>query len=259
MSSRGEQQCDDLDEIESIASFNFDSSPMDIDKIENEKNLVEEENDEFVVNEKFFEDLLNFRKTIQTPVKILQANDKSRFEKLPIHSQKSIEFNRLLKSFNTTKAAKEEIIKWVNSFIADHTESDIQLLSPYRCDKLEKEQLTPVSLKEYKMCKNGCKMYFDTDDSTICTNPKCLLPRTVDNLAPVKQLPLAVQLGHFLESKQNRDKISYAQNNNCSIYRRQQNPTINKIQDFFDGEFFKQRKDFTKDVHQLWRLGNMQE
>lgn len=129
---------------------------------------------------------------------------------------------------------EEEIFKQVNGFVKDSkgTTSNVKelcktvtgsnitfhigkvdLLSLYRCEKIEAEALILFSFNKQEICKNDRKMYLNFDNSRICSNPTCMLSRNtnvVEAEANIKQLPLPEQLAHFLKSKENRENILYA-------------------------------------------------
>lgn len=78
-------------------------------------NVVEEES--LKPKSKLTKNLLNFRKTIDSPIEVeINTTDGN----LTSSQRKSLEFYDILSANNVPKNAKEQIIKWVNDYIGEN-------------------------------------------------------------------------------------------------------------------------------------------
>lgn len=78
-------------------------------------NVVEEES--LRPKSKLTKNLLNFRKTIDSPIEVeINTTDGN----LTSSQRKSLEFYDILSANNVPKNAKEQIIKWVNDYIGEN-------------------------------------------------------------------------------------------------------------------------------------------
>lgn len=101
---------------------------------------------------------------------------------------------------------------------------------------------SPLETVEHDMCKYGCYMYYEGDNTSICPNPKCK-KNCYDNeskaFATVKQVSLAEQLALLMSCKTFRNQIQYKSSRH-TVY---QNNDSGLLKDVFDGELLRSSDD----------------
>lgn len=198
--------------------------------------------DERKRNRKLIDDLQNFKAQIHSQ-KVITPYSRQTIDRLPTSSRKSLELHNLMNSYQISRSAKEDIVRWFNGYLEENQRNDLQLLSTYRSQRLQSDVLVPSIAMSYDMCISGCKLYTENDTTNMCCYSNCNKARYTENstgrspnLTPAAictYFPLTEQLAYFLQKQKNRDAVeAYAA-------QRDEEKDTEDISDFFSGELYK--------------------